>query len=164
MVGAALDQSLKRVLRFGYYSRMPEPTASSTHDPDDHDPLIEHDPTLVYQPVGDAAEEGSDRRIAGKFQYALVVERGPSAGLAYVLGDGQTTTGRSEDSDIFLGDVTVSRQHARFMVDETGLRLEDLGSTNGTYVNGERRDSIQLEAGDEVIIGKFHLVVIAGDA
>lgn len=127
------------------------------------DPLVEHDPTLVYQPVGEAATEATGPQLSGRFRYALVVERGPNAGLAYVLGEGDTSTGRSEDSDIFLGDVTVSRHHARFQVDDDGLLLEDLGSTNGTYVNGERRDRIRLEAGDEVIIGKFHLVVIAGD-
>lgn len=132
--------------------------------PDDHGPLIEHDPTIVYQPVGEAVEEESGSRLEGQFHYGLVVERGPSAGLAYVLGEGVTTAGRSGEVDIFLGDVTVSREHVRFLVDEEGLAMEDLGSTNGTYVNGERRDRTRLEAGDEVIIGKFHLVVIVGDA
>ncbi len=132
--------------------------------PDDHGPLIEHDPTIVYQPVGEAAAEESGSRLEGQFHYGLVVERGPSAGLAYVLGEGVTTAGRSGEVDIFLGDVTVSREHVRFLVDQEGLAMEDLGSTNGTYVNGERRDRTRLEAGDEVIIGKFHLVVIVGDA
>jgi hypothetical protein len=142
----------------------PEPATPGKARPDDSGPLIEHDPTLVYQPVGEAAAEESGSRLEGKFHYGLVVERGPSAGLAYVLGEGKTTAGRSGDVDIFLGDVTVSREHVRFLVDEDGLTMEDLGSTNGTYVNGERRDRTRLEAGDEVIIGKFHLVVIVGDA
>ena len=51
---------------------------------------------------------------------------------------------------------------ARFMVDENGLTVEDLRSTNGTYVNAERHDVAHLEPGDEVIIGKFHLVVAGG--
>ena len=101
-------------------------------------------------------------RIEGAFRYALVVERGPRAGLTYVLGEGETVAGRSEDIDIFLGDVTVSRRHACFTVDEQGLRVEDLRSTNGTYVNAERQESAQLQPGDEVIIGKFHLVVAGG--
>lgn len=131
----------------------------------DQGPLIEHDPTIVYQPVGPAAEGApTEQHLVGAFGYALVVERGPRAGLAFVLGRGETLAGRAQDSDIFLGDVTVSRNHARFVVDEHGLRVEDLGSTNGTYVNGERSDATTLEPGDEVIIGKFHLVVIAGDA
>ena len=70
--------------------------------------------------------------------------------------------GRSNDVAIFLGDVTVSRHHARFFVDEEGLTVEDLRSTNGTYVNAERHDKCRLMPGDEVIIGKFHLVVAGG--
>lgn len=134
-------------------------------DDDDDGPLIEHDPTIVYRPVGPAAAtEQARQQIAGAFRYAVVVEKGPRAGLAFVLGEGTTTVGRSEEADIFLGDVTVSRDHARFVADETGLRFEDLGSTNGTYVNGERADAAHLEPGDEIIIGKFHLIVIVGDA
>ena len=63
----------------------------------------------------------------------------------------------------FLGDVTVSRHHARFTAGEGALEVEDLGSTNGTYVNLERADNAMLEPGDEVIIGKFHLIVVRGD-
>jgi pSer/pThr/pTyr-binding forkhead associated (FHA) protein len=56
----------------------------------------------------------------------------------------------------------VAREHARFTVDEEGLIVEDLRSTNGTYVNAERQDRARLQPGDEVIIGKFHLVVAGG--
>lgn len=126
--------------------------------------LIEHDPTVFYAPATEAAGVESDQRVAGAFRYALVVESGPTAGLAYVLGDGETIAGRSDTSDIFLGDVTVSRDHARFVVDGTGLTVTDSGSTNGTYVNMERVASATLQPGDEVIIGKFHLRVTAGTA
>ena len=128
-------------------------------------PLEENEPTIVYRPAAEPGEAGpSDRRLTGAFRYALVVERGPRAGLAFVLGEGETIAGRSEDVDIFLGDVTVSRYHVRFTVDGTGLHLEDLGSTNGTYVNMERIEQTVLQPGDEVIIGKFHLVVTVGNA
>ena len=50
------------------------------------------------------------------------------------------------------------------MVDARGLRIEDSGSTNGTYANEVRVDEAWLKAGDEVIIGKFHLLVATGDA
>lgn len=119
--------------------------------------------TVFYDPGAGTAEVGEVvGRIEGAFRYALVVERGPRAGLTYILGEGETIAGRSEDVDIFLGDVTVSRQHARFRVDEAGLTVEDLRSTNGTYVNAERQDRADLQPGDEVIIGKFHLVVAGG--
>jgi len=93
-----------------------------------------------------------------------VVERGPRAGMTWMVKEGSTTVGRHPDSDIFLDDITVSRQHCRFMLDNRGLRIEDSGSTNGTYANEVRVDDAWLRAGDEVIIGKFHLLVATGDA
>jgi len=136
----------------------------SAEDRPDEQPLIEQDPTVFYAPGTDTTGAGSDQRVSGAFRYALVVESGPTAGLAYVLGDGQTVAGRSDRSDIFLGDVTVSRNHARFTVDAEGLTVTDAGSTNGTYVNMELVESTRLKPGDEVIIGKFHLRVTSGSA
>jgi len=125
--------------------------------------LSDAEKTIFYDPDSRAADVGEVvGRVEGAFRYALVVERGPRAGLAYVLGEGETIAGRSDEAGIFLGDVTVSRRHARFLVDEDGLTVEDLRSTNGTYVNAERQDRASLQAGDEVIIGKFHLVVAGG--
>lgn len=123
---------------------------------------VEHDPTLIYHP-GFPAGDPSAYRLAGAFRYALIIEGGPQAGLSHVLGEGETRAGRGAESDIFLGDVTVSRHHAVFTVDETGLSLRDEGSTNGTYVNGQRREKAKLQPGDEVIIGKFHLRVARGN-
>lgn len=128
----------------------------------DGEALIEQDPTVFYSPGTDTAGIESEPRLAGAFRYALVVESGPTAGLAYVLGEGETVAGRSETSDIFLGDVTVSRDHAKFTVDGEGLSVTDAGSTNGTYVNMERVADAALAPGDEVIIGKFHLRVTTG--
>lgn len=138
-------------------------TAASAGDVHPDDTSVDHDPTVAYEPPIGRDDVAADARVAGSFRYALVVARGPRAGLTYVLGDGTTLAGRADDVAIFLGDVTVSRHHARFSVDEAGLSMEDLGSTNGTYVNLERVDSATLSPGDEVIIGKFHLVVVTGD-
>ena len=63
-----------------------------------------------------------------------------------------------------LDDITVSRHHCRFVVNADAVTVEDSGSTNGTYVNGSRVDRADLQAGDEVIVGKYHLLVAAGDA
>lgn len=129
------------------------------------DVSVEHDPTLAFEPrPGDKASGASGSRVEGAFAWALVVETGPQAGLSYVLGPGETIAGRGPDSDIFLGDVTVSREHARFLVDEHGLTVEDLGSMNGTYVNGDRVDAYVLKPNDELIVGMFHLVVAQGSA
>jgi pSer/pThr/pTyr-binding forkhead associated (FHA) protein len=72
------------------------------------------------------------------------------------------TSGRHPDSDIFLDDVTVSRRHAEFHRGPNGFSVRDVGSLNGTYVNRERVESANLNNGDEVQIGKFRLVFIAG--
>lgn len=117
----------------------------------------------MYRPLGESPDAGSDAHVTGAFGWALVVERGPQAGLTYVLANGSTEVGRGSDSGIFLGDVTVSRQHAVLHVDDTGLRIEDHGSTNGVYVNGVLREAAILHPNDEVIIGKFRLRVARGN-
>lgn len=124
---------------------------------------FDHDSTEAFRPVRRAEAGEEARRVEGKFGYALVVEGGPQTGLTYVLGPGETTAGRGADTDIFLEDVTVSRHHATFLVDDDGLTVTDLGSTNGTYVNGRRHETAALAPGDEVMLGKFHLVVVVGD-
>jgi pSer/pThr/pTyr-binding forkhead associated (FHA) protein len=132
------------------------------------DPEVENDPTIVYVPLGDRGDHPLTREEAGSIVglegFALVVERGPSTGLTYMLREGSTTVGRHPESDIFLNDVTVSRQHCRFVVAAGSATVEDSGSTNGTYVNDERVDEAVLRAGDEVLIGRFHFVVAHGDA
>ena len=124
---------------------------------------VDHDSTESFRPIRVPEPGEESRRLAGSFRYALVVEGGPQTGLTYVLGDGETSAGRAADSDIFLEDVTVSRHHAVFKVDGDGLTVTDLGSTNGTYVNGRRHEIAALAPGDELMLGKFHLVVVVGD-
>ena len=80
-----------------------------------------------------------------------------------MLGPGQIAVGRHPDSDIVLDDVTVSRQHCRFDTHDQKLELEDLGSTNGTYVNDSRVEKASLKPGDEVMIGRFQFLVARGD-
>src|SRR5256885_15879171 len=92
----------------------------------------------------------------------LAVRRGPNAGARFLLAHDVTTSGRPPDSDIFLDDVTVSRRHAEFHREGGTFTVRDVGSLNGTYVNRERVESATLSNGDEVQIGKFRLVFIAG--
>ena len=124
---------------------------------------IDQDPTMSWEPpdAGEASE-GTGSKVEGAFAWALTVEKGPQAGLTYVLGPGNTVAGRGGDCAIFLADVTVSREHVRFSVDASGLSVTDLASTNGTYVNGERYEAGKLSEGDELMIGKFHLKVSRG--
>ena len=88
----------------------------------------------------------------------LVVQRGPSAGSRFLLDTDVVGAGRHPDSEIFLDDVTVSRRHAEFRRSDGGYTVGDVGSLNGTYVNRDRIDSVALNDGDEVQIGKYRLV------
>lgn len=129
---------------------------------------VETDPTVVYVPLADRAEHplspDEAAHVEGLSGYAIVVEKGPRSGMTFLLREGNTTVGRHPESDIFLNDVTVSRHHCRFVTTVDSLTVEDSGSTNGTYVNEDRVDSAVLEAGDEVLVGRFHFVVAHGDA
>ena len=125
----------------------------------------ETDPTLTFDPVEEVrkirAREAA-AGIPGLAGYALVVTDGPRRGMHWDLTEGTSEAGRSPDAAMFLDDITVSRHHAAFAVTEGVLTVQDLGSTNGTYVNGERVAVATLSPGDEVIVGRFHLVVARG--
>jgi pSer/pThr/pTyr-binding forkhead associated (FHA) protein len=90
----------------------------------------------------------------------LVVKRGPNAGSRFPLHQPVTSAGRDPRSDIFLDEVTVSRRHAEFRSERGELRVVDIGSLNGTYVNGQLIDSAVLTDGDEIQMGKFRLVLL----
>ena len=70
------------------------------------------------------------------------------------------TIGRSPDAEVFLDDVTVSRNHALLVRRRDGLYIDDLGSLNGTYVNRRRIESHQLQDGDELQVGKYKLTYL----
>ena len=90
----------------------------------------------------------------------VVIHRGPSKGARFLIAENKCSIGRSPESAIFLDDVTVSRAHAQISKNPQGFELLDLGSLNGTYVNNGSVKSVQLKTGDEIQIGKFHLIFI----
>lgn len=92
----------------------------------------------------------------------LIAQRGPSAGSRFLLDADVTVAGRHPNADIFLDDVTVSRRHVEFVRSNGGFEIRDLGSMNGTYLNGARVDGSVLVNGDVVQIGKYHLTFFAG--
>ena len=92
----------------------------------------------------------------------LVVQRGPGSGSRFLLDADVVKAGRHPDSEIFLDDVTVSRRHAEFHRSGETFTVSDVGSLNGTYVNRDRIDRVQLKDGDEVQIGKYRLVFFSG--
>lgn len=91
----------------------------------------------------------------------LIARRGPGTGSRFLLDSDVTTVGRHPDADIFLDDVTVSRRHAEFVRDGAFFDVVDLGSLNGTYVDGERIERARLSEGAEVQVGKFRLTWFA---
>ena len=93
---------------------------------------------------------------------ALVITRGPGAGSRYLIDGTEIRIGRHPEAHVLLDDVTVSRRHALVTVVEGAVVLTDQASLNGTYVGGERVDSHVLNDGDEVQIGRFHLVFQEG--
>lgn len=91
------------------------------------------------------------------------VLRGPNAGSTYVLDRESTSIGRHPESEIFLDDITVSRRHSSIEREQAGTySVHDAGSLNGTYVNRERVEAQVLADGDEVQVGRFHLVFHLG--
>lgn len=92
----------------------------------------------------------------------LVVTRGRNSGSKFALDEPVVTAGRHPDSAIFLDDVTVSRRHAEIRREDDGYHLIDAGSLNGTYLNRERVEDGLLHDGDELQIGTFKLLFIAG--
>lgn len=87
--------------------------------------------------------------------YQLVVRKGPKPGLHFPLSSISTTIGRDPISDIAINDPEVSRQHARLTQTSDSYQIEDLESTNGTFVNSVQigADPVQLAHGNEIQLG-----------
>jgi len=92
---------------------------------------------------------------------ALVVRSGGGrAGETFRPSGERTRIGRSPDCEIFLDDVTVSRNHAVLVERDGTFFVEDQGSLNGTFVNRRRIDRAELDNGDELQIGKYRLTFV----
>jgi hypothetical protein len=130
--------------RCGAFLAQPEPGAAAT--------------TATYKvgETGDLEELELGEAVSGGA--ALVIRAGGGrAGESFPLQGGRLTIGRRPDSDVFLDDVTVSRDHAILVRRGGDYYLDDCGSLNGTYVNRQRIDSHRLTDGDEVQVGKYKL-------
>jgi hypothetical protein len=89
---------------------------------------------------------------------ALVIRAGGGrVGESFAVDRERMSIGRRPEAEVFLDDVTVSRDHALLIRRGEAFYLDDMGSLNGTYVNRSRIESQRLEEGDEVQIGKYKL-------
>jgi hypothetical protein len=93
------------------------------------------------------------RFISGKYQGSEVP----------FMDTHEIVVGRASDVAIVLVEEMVSRRHARFVITESDVAVEDLGSTNGTFVNGEKIQRAMLKEGDRVLIGTSIMKVVQGE-
>lgn len=92
-------------------------------------------------------------------QVVLIMFRADGERRSFSLPRAITVIGRREDCDLRIPLAEVSRKHCRLIVEGDTLRVEDLGSSNGTYVNGHRVQEAQVEAGSSVTVGPVTFVV-----
>lgn len=123
--------------------------------------------TQEFNPVsmeGMAAPEAANENAAEQPQKEcpdtrLTVVRGPQTGVSFQLSCMPLSVGRNPKCDIFLNDMTVSREHARIEPDGDGFKILDNNSYNGIWINNESVEEAHLHDGDIIQIGAFCLAV-----
>ncbi|HEV2752506.1 MAG TPA: FHA domain-containing protein [Solirubrobacteraceae bacterium] len=121
------------------------------------------DSTTATYRVGETGElipVELDEVVASEGAALVIRAGGGRVGESFPLAGERLTIGRRPDSDVFLDDVTVSRDHALLVARQDAYFLDDLGSLNGTYVNRHRIESHRLEDGDELQVGKYKLTFL----
>ncbi len=160
-------------------TRLIKPSANVGHA--DYVPPIEQPPTMAnissvsaspmaVEPLVNISEEKPVEHTVRNAHATLVIERGGTPGTEFALTGDESIIGRWDadngifpdiDLDAHDDDAKVSRRHARIRRNNGSYFIEDLGSTNGTYVNRGRRllpgNTQILNDGDEVIVGKTFL-------
>src|SRR5262249_33868228 len=97
-------------------------------------------------------------------QFALRFISGKYQGGEFPLRmDREIVIGRSSDLDMVLVEDMVSRKHAKISTQGDQITIQDLGSTNGTFVNGEKVKKVRLKEGDRILIGTSILKLVAVD-
>lgn len=129
-------------------------------------------PSAGARPPGGAHEDEAPtavHRPAPPAPAAMTVHDRPwleVEGERYPLIAAMTVLGRDESADVVLDDPGISRRHCEVRVTHDGphtvSHLRDLGSTNGTYVNGEETDAVRLGDGDRITVGRTHAIFHAG--
>jgi pSer/pThr/pTyr-binding forkhead associated (FHA) protein len=92
-------------------------------------------------------------------QVVLIMFRADGERRSFSVTRDITVIGRREDCDLRIPLLDVSRKHCRFIKENSTLRVEDLGSSNGTYLNGQRVQESQVAPGDTVQLGPVVFIV-----
>jgi pSer/pThr/pTyr-binding forkhead associated (FHA) protein len=103
------------------------------------------------------------KKIPEKFQASLVIVKGHSEGMEFLISKEYTVLGRDTVADIVLNDAQVSRQHAAIEYREGSYRLIDLESTNGTRMGGALIKETKLDHGDKFSLGNTTLQFVLED-
>lgn len=122
----------------------------------------QEEPTESFSPVDAGEKELTEEQLAAA-ELLLVVHKGPEVGERFYIDRPRLTIGRDPESDIFLNDITVSREHAQLSYTGESVTVRDAGSLNGTYVNGIRVEEAVLRAGDVLQIGRFQMALLGGE-
>jgi hypothetical protein len=105
-----------------------------------------------------ANDEEESAMISQTFQ--LVMRAGPNPGKAFTLSKSEIVIGRDVSSDVIVNTAEVSRRHVRLYLDGDVYIVEDLGSTNGTFINGKRLTTpVPLQSGDIIMLGEAATLV-----
>jgi len=111
--------------------------------------------------TGILGTDGTQRVVVRRVLVRVSV--GPDRGVEQRLDGGTLLIGTSPDADLVLRDPTVSRMHAELALLANGVRVKDLGSTNGTFVGESRIESVVVPPGSEFRVGKTRLELLAAD-
>ncbi len=115
-------------------------------------------PPIQARSKDDKDDSGETKVRMAIPKYILRGVSGSTFGKNYPLYK-NTTIGRHSDCDICLAGDEVSRKHARMIVNASGLEVEDLGSSNGTFINGKQVQRAKLNPGDEVRLDTVRFLV-----
>lgn len=116
------------------------------------------DKTRVFRMPSDDATAPDLMKSARIAHPVLSIIKGPQTGSTFELEEAITTIGRDPGNSVFLNDMTVSRSHAKIVHGPAGSSIEDLGSLNGTWVDGAIITSAPLHDGSSIQIGTFTLI------
>jgi|GEM_PF-1529877 len=147
-----LEETKKRLLAQRAQKAQKEPAAADrTYLVDDEEPPVVKAP--LAKKFGGKQADGPAQSAAGDGEPKLVVRGGPDIGKAFPLTKDLTLVGRGLDADVVINDASASRKHFNIVRTLSGWKLVDLGSGNGTKVDGNRVTELQMKQGMRIEAG-----------